>query len=220
MDGRKALVCGEHHHAGGGQRPPCGGAGQWRTRLAAVARKGGGPVGVPGVRGAALVCGGGIPARFPGGPPASRALPRGPSAAVPTPFRRRLPPPPFLRAAFLPASPPTPPPRWVALRARGVWPSRHGPWPRGFADPAAAPPALWASSPGAPPTRPPPGGACFPGVCGGRRCGVGGGRGSAAAAALARGCVGPELSARLCVAFCPLEGQEREKGQLFFFFFF
>lgn len=66
----------------GGAGAPGGGgraSGQARGRVAEAGRR-------PGRRGAALVCGGGIPARFPGGPPASSALPRGPPAARPCPF--------------------------------------------------------------------------------------------------------------------------------------
>lgn len=79
----------------GGLRWRGAGSGQARGRVPEAGRR-------PGRRGAALACGGGIPVRFPGGPPASSALSWSPSSRRPCPFTSGA---PALREA---SSPPLP----------------------------------------------------------------------------------------------------------------
>lgn len=74
------------------------GSGQARGRVPEAGRR-------PGRRGAALVCGGGIPVRFPGGPPVSSALPWESSVAPPAPLYSGA---PVLREASSPLLPTRP----------------------------------------------------------------------------------------------------------------
>lgn len=82
----------------GGLRWRGPGSGQARGRVPEAGRR-------PGRRGAALVCGGGIPVRFPGGPPASSALPRSPPSRRPRPCTSGA---PVLREASSPLLPTRP----------------------------------------------------------------------------------------------------------------